>query len=196
VHKLALDDRRERLLGRCLRRQAEAIPERDFLVAGETHYSYGRVNELANAMASGFASLGVERGDTVAVMMESCPDYVWATLGLNKLGAIWVPTNTDYKGQWLRESLEDSRAKVLVVDEALLPRIAEAGGKLPFQHVVVRGNPGASPLAAPALAAPGWRRSPTKRWADHRGRWRHPRRPHLRGFLAPARHCPCRHGRP
>ena len=52
MHKLDLDDPRERLLGRCLRRQAEAIPERDFLVAGETHWSYGRVNELANAMAS------------------------------------------------------------------------------------------------------------------------------------------------
>ena len=120
------------------------------------------MNELANAMASGFASLGVERGDTVAVMMESCPDYVWATLGLNKLGAIWVPTNTDYKGQWLRESLEDSRAKVLVVDEALLPRVAEAGGKLPFQHVVVRGNPKASPLAAPALALAELERAPAK----------------------------------
>ncbi len=162
MHKLALDDRRDRLLGRCLRRQAEAIPDRDFLVAGETHYSYGRVNELANAMASGFASLGVERGDTVAVMMESCPDYVWATLGLNKMGASWVPTNTDYKGQWLRESLEDSRAKVLVVDEALLPRVAEAGGKLPFAHVVVRGNPKASPLAAPSLALSELERAPAK----------------------------------
>jgi crotonobetaine/carnitine-CoA ligase len=162
VHQLALDDRRDRLLGRCLRRQAEAIPDRDFLVAGETHYSYGRVNELANAMASGFASLGVGRGDTVATLMESCPDYVWATLGLNKLGAIWVPTNTDYKGQWLRESLEDSRAKLLVVDEALLPRVAEAGGKLPFQHVVVRGDPKASPLAAPALALAELERAPAK----------------------------------
>ena len=162
MHKLALDDRRDRLLGRCLRRQAEAIPDRDFLVAGETHYSYGRVNELANAMASGFASLGVERGDAVAVMMESCPDYVWATLGLNKFGASWVPTNTDYKGRWLRESLEDSRAKVLVVDEALLPRVVEAGGKLPFQHVVVRGNPKASPLAAPALALSELERAPAK----------------------------------
>ncbi len=162
MNKLDLDDRRDRLLGRCLRRQAEAIPDRDFLVAGETHYSYGRVNELANAMASGFTSLGVVRGDTVAVMMESCPDYVWTTLGLNKLGAVWVPTNTDYKGQWLRESLEDSRAKVLIVDEPLLPRVAEAGGELPFEHVVVRGDPKASPLAAPALALGELARAPAK----------------------------------
>jgi crotonobetaine/carnitine-CoA ligase len=166
VHKLDLDDRRERLLGRCLRRQAEAIPDRDFLVAGDAHFSYGRVNELANSTASGFASLGVGRGDTVAMMMESCPDYVWTTLGLNKLGAIWVPTNTDYKGQWLRESLEDSRAKVLVVDEALLPRVAEAGGKLPFEHVLVRGNPQASPLGLPALALAELERAPAKERDD------------------------------
>ena len=166
MHFLALDDPKDRLLGRCLRRQAEAIPDRDFLVAGDEHFSYGRVNELANATASGFASLGVGRGDTVAMMMESCPDYVWTTLGLNKLGAIWVPTNTDYKGQWLRESLEDSRAKVLVVDEALLPRVAEAGGKLPFEHVLVRGNPQASPLGVPALALAELERAPAKERDD------------------------------
>jgi crotonobetaine/carnitine-CoA ligase len=113
-------------------------------------------------MAGGFASLGVARGDTVAVLMESCPDYVWATLGLNKLGAVWVPTNTDYKGTWLRESLEDSRAKLLVVDEALLPRVAEAGGKLPFERIVVRGDPRASSLAAPALALAELERAPAK----------------------------------
>jgi crotonobetaine/carnitine-CoA ligase len=162
VNKLDLEDRRDRLLGRCLRRQAEAIPDRDFLVFGETHYSYGRVNELANSMAGGFTSLGVSRGDTVAMMMDSCPDYVWSTLGLNKLGAVWVPTNTDYKGQWLRESLEDSRAKVLVVDEGLLPRVAEAGGELPFEHIVVRGDPKASALGAPALALSELERAPAK----------------------------------
>jgi crotonobetaine/carnitine-CoA ligase len=162
VHRLDLSDVRDRLLGRCLRRQAEAIPERDFLVSGDTHFSFGRVNELANSMAGGFASLGVGCGDTVAILMESCPDYVWTTLGLNKLGAIWVPTNTDYKGQWLRESLEDSRARVLVADEKLLPRVAEAGGTLPFERIVVRGNPKASPLAAPALALAELERAPAK----------------------------------
>ena len=51
----AMDDR---LLGRCLRRQAEAIPDADFLVEDDVHYGFGRSNELANAYAAGFRELG------------------------------------------------------------------------------------------------------------------------------------------
>ena len=98
---LDLDDPGERTLPRILRRQAEAIPDADFLVAGDEHFSYGRVNELANSYAQGFAELGVGRGDTVALLMDSCPEYVFASAGLNKLGAIWVPTNVRSNNHFL-----------------------------------------------------------------------------------------------
>ncbi len=148
MNKLDLADSSERLLGRCLRRQAEAVPDDLFVRWDDARWSYGRVNELANASARGFAELGVAKGDTVAFLLDSCPDWIWSTLGLNKLGAIWVPTNTDYKGAWLRESLEDARARVLVADGALLERALEAGGgRLPFEHVLVRG---AVPSGLPA----------------------------------------------
>jgi crotonobetaine/carnitine-CoA ligase len=143
---LALDDPRERLLGRALRRQAELRPEAPFLRADARVYGFGEVNALANACAAGLRRLGVGRGDSVALLMESAPECVVAALGANKLGAVWVPANTDYKGVWLREALEGSRARVLVADAALLPRVAELG-VLPFEHVVVRG---AAPEAAPA----------------------------------------------
>lgn len=150
---LALDDPRERLLGRALRRQAEVRPEAPFLRSGARVFTYGEVNARANACAAGLARLGVGRGDTVALLMESTPECVFVALGANKLGAVWVPTNTDYKGAWLRESLEGSRARVLVADAAFLPRVAELGA-LPFEQVVVRGGaaPGALPTAPVDLA--------------------------------------------
>ena len=61
---LALDDPRERLLGRALRRQAETSPEAPFLRADARVYSFGEVNALANACAAGLRGLGVGRGDT------------------------------------------------------------------------------------------------------------------------------------
>lgn len=141
MNRLELDDPRARLLGRCLRRQAEAIPDDDFLVADDAHYSYGRANALANAYAAGFREAGVGRGDTVAFFTESTPEVVFSALGLNKLGAVWVPANTDYKGVWLRETLEDSRARVLVADAALLPRVLDAtAGTAPFERILVRGE--------------------------------------------------------
>jgi crotonobetaine/carnitine-CoA ligase len=140
VNQLDFSELSDRLLGRCLHRQAEKIPNDLFVRWEDDRWSYGRVNELANASARGFRELGVARGETVAFLLDSCPDWVWTTLGLNKLGAIWVPTNTDYKGSWLRESLEDARARVLVADASLLERALHAG-PLPFERVVVRGAP-------------------------------------------------------
>jgi crotonobetaine/carnitine-CoA ligase len=164
MNKLDLSDPHDRLLGRCLRRQADAFPDRDFLVSDDEHWSYGRVNELANQVAAGFAELGVARGDGVCLMMDTHPAYVWTSLGINKLGAVWVPTSTDYKGQWLRDRLVDSRARVLVVDEALVPRVAEcAEGGLPFERVVVRGNASAAaPLGLPAVSLAELERAPGK----------------------------------
>jgi len=159
MNLLPLEDPKERLLGRVLRRQAEQIPDADFLLEDDTRYSYGRVNELANSAAEGFTRLGVERGDTVACLMKSSPEYFWSAIGLNKLGAIWVPTNPDYKGSWLQESLADSRAKLLVVDAEFLPRVLEAG-ELPFEKIVVRGEGEAAGVGLPTEQLESFRELP------------------------------------
>ncbi|MDX1385297.1 MAG: hypothetical protein R3190_16715, partial [Thermoanaerobaculia bacterium] len=65
MNPLDLDDPRDRLLGRCLRRQAERQPDADFVVWDEERFSYGRVDELANASARAFREAGVGAGDAV-----------------------------------------------------------------------------------------------------------------------------------
>jgi crotonobetaine/carnitine-CoA ligase len=152
LNLLDFSDTGDRLLGRALLRQSEQIPDDDFLVWDDVHYSFGRVNALANSSARAFHDLGVRAGDTVAFYLETCPEWVWLTLALNKLGAVWVPTNTDYKGRWLAESLEDSRARVLVADSTLLARLEElyAGDSVPpFEHLVVRGSTAGFELDVP-----------------------------------------------
>jgi crotonobetaine/carnitine-CoA ligase len=145
-----LSDPEARTLPRILRAQAESIPDEPFLLCGERRFGYGRADALANSWAAGLARLGVGRGDTVAFMMKSCPEFVFATFGVMKLGAVWVPTNVDYKGVWLRQSLADSRARVLVLDAELIPRVAEVAEGLPFEHVVVRGKGETAALGRPA----------------------------------------------
>ena len=140
MNRLDLSTANARVLGKTLRQQAESIPDAAYLMAGERQYSFGRVNQLANAHAAGLRDLGVQSGDTVAIFMAGSPELVFTTFGINKLGAIWVPTNTDYRKEWLREAFEDSRARVLVVDAPLLPRVAELGVQLPFECIVVNGK--------------------------------------------------------
>jgi crotonobetaine/carnitine-CoA ligase len=140
VHAIDLSDPAERILGRILRRQAEAVADAAFVLADERRFSYAEANRLANAWARGLRELGVRRGDSVAFLLRSSPDFVFATFGAMKLGAVWIPTNVDYKGRWLRESLEDSRARVLVVESDLLPRVSEVAEGLPLECVIARGD--------------------------------------------------------
>jgi len=147
---LDLDDPQDRTLGACLRRQAERAPDADFIVWDTEHFSYSRVNELANASARAFAEAGVRRGDTVSFYLDSGPEWIWSTFGLNKLGAVWVPTNVDYKGRWLAESFEDGGARVLVTDAHLLERVAALEGHR-FEQIIVRGDASGAGLGVPTL---------------------------------------------
>jgi len=151
---LDLDDPEERILHRALRRQAEQVPDAPFLMSGDDTFSFARVEEIANAYARGLAALGVGPGDTVAFLMKTCVEFVFATFGAMKLGAIWIPNNVDYKGTWLRDSIADSRARVLVADVTLLPRVAEVAGDLDLDHLVVRGAAGGAPAESGASLHP------------------------------------------
>lgn len=153
MHRLDLRDPDERILGRVLRRQAEAVPDAPFVLAGSERLSYGDVDRQADEHAAGLHGLGVGPGDTVAVLMEGCPELVALTFAVNRLGAVWIPANVDYEGTWLHDALARSRARVLAVDADLLPRVAELDESLPFEHVVVRGSTPASTSGALAGAA-------------------------------------------
>lgn len=139
----------ERTLGRVLRRRAGALGDRPYVVTEEATWTFGDIDRWADRFAGGLGDLGVGRGDTVALLADASAELIALTFGVNRLGAIWVPTNLDYRGEWLRQSLADSRARVLVVDAQRVPRVrevveqaAEAGEKLPLVHAVVAGAPG------------------------------------------------------
>ena len=134
-----LNSTNQRLIGSVLQSQAETIPDNDFLVEDTTHLSFSEVNGRANACAHWFQQQGIARGDRIALMLDSSADYVVLTLAINKLGAIWVPVNIDYKGVWLQETLQDCRAKILVVQDHLLERVLRASPKIQLDATVIRG---------------------------------------------------------
>ncbi|MGV0160722.1 AMP-binding protein [Mycobacterium colombiense] len=123
-----------------LRLQAETIGDRPYLVDDESgELSFGYVDDMADRHASGYADLGIGKGDTVAVFMENSASLALTTFGINRLGAIWSPVSTEYRGEWLRELLTAIGSRVLVVDQHLLPEVARCGD-LPFEHIVVNGD--------------------------------------------------------
>jgi benzoate-CoA ligase family protein len=109
---------------------------------GDERVSYGeladRVNRLGSALRDG---LGVRPEERVLLLMIDEPAFAYAFFAVLKIGAIAVPVNTLLKEQDYRYLLDDTRASVLVISEALLPSIAALPllERRRLRHVVVVG---------------------------------------------------------
>ena len=133
--------------------QAEQAGDLIYLRDENRELSFGDVNRRVNALAAGLADLGVGRGDRVCFFMGAAIEVVLLVLAVNKLGAVWIPINTDYKGEWLRELLQASRPRAIVVDAPLAGRLAKALDGVPHEHVVLLGAADDAPAGAGARGA-------------------------------------------
>jgi len=122
--------------------------------------SFGVLAERVNRFASALAGLGLEQEHRVLIAMLDTIDWPVAFLGAIKAGVIPIAANTLLTTQDYEFMLNDSRARVLFVSEALLPQfaplLADRGKRLPWlRHVVVSGANAQGHLAFKDLVARG-----------------------------------------
>jgi long-chain acyl-CoA synthetase len=104
-------------------------------------YTYQELDEEANRVAGGLASLGIGKGDRVAMMLPNIPEFVFSFFGIQKLGAIAVPFNTMYKGREISFILKDSGAKAIICLSNFSNLIQEIQSDCPeLKHVIVTGQ--------------------------------------------------------
>lgn len=140
MHLVNLQDARNRIPFRLLCLHAEAIGDFPFLLSDDRRYGYGRANAIVNAYAHGLHRLGLQAGDRLLLYMHSCVEFVLLTLAANKLGALWVPVNTDYRGAWLVETINASRGTVLVADANTLEKLRPVERELRYRRLLLRGG--------------------------------------------------------
>src|ERR1700761_7917177 len=99
-----------------LARAAARWPERLYLdFSGET-YTFGEIEAAARRMEMRLSRLNVRQGDTVATILDNNVDAVVAWFAINRLGAVSVPVNTAYKGEFLRHQIADCGAAVVLAE--------------------------------------------------------------------------------
>ena len=146
MNKLALANPADRIFGRMLARQAEQAGDTEFLVTDDQRISFAEAESLTNALAGGLRHLGIAKGDRVALYIGNRPEMVLLALAVNKLGAVWTPINTDYKGEWLLETLNRGRCKLLVTDAELQSRVADIQHSLDIERLALIADHGCSQL--------------------------------------------------
>jgi fatty-acyl-CoA synthase len=78
-------------------------------------YSFGQLEELARRAAKGLLSIGVERGDRVALWAPNIPEWVVLQFALAKIGAILVTVNTSLRAPEIEYLLKQSESGTLIM---------------------------------------------------------------------------------
>jgi long-subunit acyl-CoA synthetase (AMP-forming) len=131
-------------VAQALRRTAAAHPD---LTAVRTlddavSLSWGQLVERVDAVAGGLAKLGLERGETVAIMLSNRPEFHVVDLAAATLGAVPFSIYTTYPPEAVRYLLRDSAAKVAIVERTFLETMLEAREGAPsVGHVIVLDGP-------------------------------------------------------
>jgi len=111
-----------------------------FRVAGES-LSYAGLASTADRVGSALGALGVEMENRVVLALDDSPAFAASFWGVVKLGAVAVPLNTLMSAPDYASILTESRARVAIVDDAVLARILSARAQCPFlRHVIVHGR--------------------------------------------------------
>jgi len=113
--------------------------------------TWGELRERVDALAGGLAKLGVERGDSVALMLSNRPEFHLCDLAAMMLGATPFSIYNTYTPEQIRYVVADAGAKVLICEQQYLPQVREARRELPaLEYVIVID--GEAPLGTLALS--------------------------------------------
>jgi long-chain acyl-CoA synthetase len=83
----------------------------------DTRLTYRRLLEDTTRAAAGLRTLGLRKGDRIAIHLGNCPQFVITYYASMMLGAIAVPCSTLYTTRELGHQLQDSGARILVTHD-------------------------------------------------------------------------------
>ena len=99
--------------------------------------SYAQTDVQSQALAAYFQSLGLEKGDRVAIMMPNVPQYPVAVAAILRAGLVVVNVNPLYTPRELEHQLKDSGAKAIVIIENFAITLQKCIAETQVKHVVL-----------------------------------------------------------
>lgn len=133
-----------------LREHAATSPDKTAIVFYGREFSYRWLDESSDSLAAQLAARGVEKGDTVAVFMQNCPQFLVSFFAAQKLGAVVGPCNPMFKKWELEYQLTDLGAKVLITTDDLASVVEATAGSTPVEHLISSSNEEALPAGGSA----------------------------------------------
>src|SRR3989339_159144 len=116
--------------------------------------SYGRLQQESSRCANLFVSVGVQRGDRVAVQVRKSPQALFLYLGCLRAGAVYLPMNDAYQRHEVEYFLTDATPRVFVCRPQVRALAMELAEKTGVSHVLELADEGGGDWAGRAAAEP------------------------------------------
>ncbi|MFL6648720.1 MAG: AMP-binding protein [Sulfurifustis sp.] len=107
-------------VGDIVTRAADVFADRPAIIDGNRTFSFRELNRQANRLGHALLGLGLKHGDVVGVMARNCAEVLITYFGCAKAGLVCAPVNLGLRGEEIAYCLRDARARVLIVDGALV----------------------------------------------------------------------------
>ena len=106
-----------------VQRWADLHPDKCAIIFENEHITYSELNQRANRSSCWLQSLGIAKGDRVAVMLNNCPEFIELFLACARLGAIFVPLNFRSAPPELDYFLKNCRPRLFVFGDELSDKV-------------------------------------------------------------------------
>src|SRR5690242_15511402 len=106
------------------RHLAEGRGAKIAIECGERTVTYAELSEKVNQTGNALKNLAVRAEERVLLVLLDCPEFAFSFFGAIKIGAVPVPVSTMLKPPDYEFLLNDSRARVAIVSETLLPNVS------------------------------------------------------------------------
>lgn len=87
------------------------------ILSGDEVVSYDQLDQRSAQAGNAFRRLGASTGDRALMMVRDTPEFLYAYLGLLKIGAVPVGLSTRMSSDDLAFTVDDSACKILILDE-------------------------------------------------------------------------------
>ena len=95
---------------------AEVVAIRD----GDTSLTYAELGEVTRKAAAAMIASGVGPGDVVAIWAPNCWQWLVASMGISRAGAVVLPVNTRFKGAEAAHVLNTAKARIVFIVDGFL----------------------------------------------------------------------------
>ena len=143
-------------LAHTLTQSAANWPDKTALVFEGRRWTYAQWNRTVNKAAHAFRAAGIGKGDRVAFLTYNLPEQVTGFYALMKIGAVPVPINYRLAANEVKYIVDDSKARILVFEEALRAPVAAIQDRLCVSQLIYVGaKPEGREIPFEKFIAPG-----------------------------------------